>query len=72
MLKTRIIPCLDVRDGRTTKGIKFQNNVDIGDPVAMARDVALLTEHGYRHRATEVLDLFPQTPHVEAVTVLER
>lgn len=33
----RIIPCLDVREGRTTKGIKFQNNVDIGDPVEMAR-----------------------------------
>ncbi|MCL4503548.1 MAG: imidazole glycerol phosphate synthase subunit HisF [Deltaproteobacteria bacterium] len=37
MLSKRIIPCLDVRDGRTTKGIKFRNNVDIGDPVAMAR-----------------------------------
>jgi cyclase len=37
MLSKRIIPCLDVRDGRTTKGIKFLNNVDIGDPVAMAR-----------------------------------
>ncbi|MCL6621995.1 MAG: imidazole glycerol phosphate synthase subunit HisF [Syntrophobacterales bacterium] len=37
MLSKRIIPCLDVRDGRTTKGIKFQNNVDIGDPVEMAR-----------------------------------
>ncbi len=37
MLSKRIIPCLDVRDGKTTKGIKFQNNIDIGDPVAMAR-----------------------------------
>jgi cyclase len=37
MLSKRIIPCLDVRDGRTTKGVKFQNNVDIGDPVEMAR-----------------------------------
>lgn len=37
MLSKRIIPCLDVRDGKTTKGIKFLNNVDIGDPVAMAR-----------------------------------
>jgi len=37
LLSKRIIPCLDVRDGRTTKGIKFQNNVDIGDPVEMAR-----------------------------------
>lgn len=38
MLKKRIIVCLDVKDGRTTKGIKFQNNVDIGDPVEMARE----------------------------------
>ena len=37
MLAKRIIPCLDVRDGKVTKGIKFVENVDIGDPVAMAR-----------------------------------
>lgn len=38
MLKKRIIVCLDVKDGRTTKGIKFQNNIDIGDPVEMAKE----------------------------------
>ena len=37
MLSRRIIPCLDVRDGKLTKGIKFKGNVDIGDPVEMAR-----------------------------------
>ncbi len=37
MLSRRIIPCLDVRDGRLTKGIKFKGNVDIGDPVEMAQ-----------------------------------
>jgi cyclase len=37
MLSKRIIPCLDVRDGRTTKGIRFKDNVDIGDPVEMAK-----------------------------------
>ena len=37
MLKKRIIVCLDVKDGRTTKGVKFQNNLDIGDPVEMAK-----------------------------------
>jgi cyclase len=37
MLSKRIIPCLDVRDGKTTKGIKFKDNIDIGDPVQMAR-----------------------------------
>ncbi|MFP4376515.1 MAG: imidazole glycerol phosphate synthase subunit HisF [Spirochaetales bacterium] len=37
MLQKRVIICLDVRDGKTTKGIRFQGNVDIGDPVTMAR-----------------------------------
>jgi cyclase len=37
MLSKRIIPCLDVRDGKTTKGIKFRGNVDIGDPVEMGK-----------------------------------
>lgn len=37
MLSKRIIPCLDVRDGKTTKGIRFKDNIDIGDPVQMAR-----------------------------------
>jgi cyclase len=36
MLSKRIIPCLDVRDGKLTKGIKFQDNEDIGDPVEIA------------------------------------
>lgn len=37
MITKRIIPCLDVRDGKVTKGIAFQGNVDVGDPVEMAR-----------------------------------
>ncbi len=37
MLSKRVIPCLDVRNGRLTKGIKFKDNVDIGDPVETAR-----------------------------------
>ena len=36
MLSKRIIPCLDVRDGKLTKGIKFKGNIDIGDPVEIA------------------------------------
>ena len=36
MLTKRVIPCLDVRNGRVTKGVKFKNNVDLGDPVDMA------------------------------------
>jgi cyclase len=36
MLAKRVIPCLDVRGGRVTKGVRFKNNVDLGDPVEMA------------------------------------
>jgi cyclase len=36
-LKTRIIPCLDVNDGRVVKGVNFINLVDAGDPVEQAR-----------------------------------
>ena len=36
MLTKRIIPCLDVRNKKVTKGIKFQNNIDLGDPIEMA------------------------------------
>lgn len=36
MLSKRIIPCLDVRNKVVTKGVKFQNNVEIGDPIEMA------------------------------------
>ncbi len=37
MLTKRLIPCLDVRAGKVTKGVKFRGNVDIGDPVEFAR-----------------------------------
>ena len=37
MLKVRVIPCLDVKDGRVVKGVNFVDLVDAGDPVAAAR-----------------------------------
>ena len=37
MLKTRVIPCLDVKDGRVVKGINFVDLVDAGDPVEAAK-----------------------------------
>ena len=42
MLKVRVIPCLDVKDGRVVKGVNFVDLVDAGDPVqcAMAYDAA--------------------------------
>lgn len=48
MLSKRIIPCLDVRDGRLTKGVKFKGNVDIGDPVETAAQY-------YREGADEIV-----------------
>ncbi len=37
MLKTRIIPCLDVKDGRVVKGVNFVDLIDAGDPVESAK-----------------------------------
>ncbi len=37
MLKSRVIPCLDVKDGRVVKGVNFVGLVDAGDPVEQAR-----------------------------------
>ena len=37
MLKMRVIPCLDVKDGRVVKGVNFVNLVDAGDPVEQAK-----------------------------------
>lgn len=37
MLKTRIIPCLDVQNGRVVKGVQFEGLRDAGDPVAQAK-----------------------------------
>jgi len=40
MLAKRIIPCLDVKDGRTVKGVNFVNIIDAGDPVELAAQYA--------------------------------
>jgi 23S rRNA (uracil1939-C5)-methyltransferase len=42
------------------------------DPVAMARDTRVLADLGFAHAGSTVLDLFPNTPHVEVVTVFTR
>jgi cyclase len=41
MLTKRIIPCLDVKNGRTVKGVNFVNLMDAGDPVALAKQYAI-------------------------------
>lgn len=43
MLAKRIIPCLDIKDGRTVKGVNFVNLIDAGDPVELG---ALYSEQG--------------------------
>ncbi|MGH7841753.1 MAG: imidazole glycerol phosphate synthase subunit HisF [Candidatus Binataceae bacterium] len=48
MIAKRIIPCLDVRAGKVTKGVQFLENIDVGDPVAMAR-------HYYEQGADEIV-----------------
>ncbi|MCB0462148.1 MAG: imidazole glycerol phosphate synthase subunit HisF [Flavobacteriaceae bacterium] len=42
MLAKRIIPCLDIKNGRTVKGVNFVNLVDAGDPVVLAKQYAEL------------------------------
>jgi len=37
MLAKRIIPCLDIRDGRVVKGVQFKNHKDMGDPAELAK-----------------------------------
>ena len=37
MLKKRIIPCLDIKNGRVVKGVNFENLADAGDPILQAK-----------------------------------
>lgn len=63
MLAKRIIPCLDVRDGRTVKGVNFVNLRDAGDAVELAKAYSLcgadeLTFLGYHRHGGKSFD-FP-------------
>ena len=40
MLTKRIIPCLDIKNGRTVKGVNFVNLIDAGDPVELGKKYA--------------------------------
>ena len=42
MLTKRILPCLDIKNGRTVKGVNFVNLIDAGDPVVLAKQYAAL------------------------------
>jgi cyclase len=68
MLAKRVIVCLDVRDGQTTKGVRFRDNRDIGDPVEMAR--------GYYEQGVDELVFYDITASAERrsifIDVVER
>lgn len=68
MLQKRIIVCLDVRAGLVTKGVRFKDNVDIGDPVEMAR--------GYYEQGVDELVFYDITASAEdrgiMIDVVER
>ncbi|MDQ3038322.1 MAG: imidazole glycerol phosphate synthase subunit HisF [Pseudomonadota bacterium] len=53
MLSRRIIPCLDVRDGRVVKGVRFRDHVDMGDILTLAR--------GYRDAGADELVFYDIT-----------
>jgi imidazole glycerol-phosphate synthase subunit HisF len=68
-LTTRIIPCLDVADGRVVKGVNFENLIDAGDPVALAEayyrggadEITFLDVNASKEGRSTVLDLVRQT-----------
>ena len=61
MLARRIIPCLDVRDGRVVKGVQFRNHEDVGDII----DLALR----YRDQGADELVFYDITASVDDRTV---
>ena len=69
MLKTRIIPCLDVADGRVVKGVNFVDLVDAGDPVDAARaydaagadELCFLDIHATHENRGTMFDLVTRT-----------
>jgi cyclase len=69
MLKTRIIPCLDVADGRVVKGVNFVDLIDAGDPVESARaydaagadELCFLDIHATNENRGTIYDLATRT-----------
>ncbi|MCQ0970747.1 imidazole glycerol phosphate synthase subunit HisF [Paracoccus sp. TK19116] len=69
MLKTRIIPCLDVADGRVVKGVNFVDLIDAGDPVEAAKaydaagadEICFLDIHATHENRGTMFDLVTRT-----------
>lgn len=64
MLAKRIIPCLDIKDGRTVKGVNFANLRDAGDPVELGEQYA-------RHGADELVFLDITATHERRKTLVK-
>jgi cyclase len=64
MLKKRIIPCLDIKNGRTVKGVNFEGLIDAGDPVELAK---IYSQNG----ADELVFLDITATHEGRKTMLE-
>jgi 23S rRNA (uracil1939-C5)-methyltransferase len=67
------------RAGISNKGMKHILALNVPNlvcvscnPAALARDLSLLTEHGYRLRRLGCFDFFPHTPHLESLAILSR
>ncbi len=69
MLKTRLIPCLDVANGRVVKGVNFVNLIDAGDPVEVAKaydragadEICFLDIHATHENRGTMFDLVTRT-----------
>ena len=64
MITKRIIPCLDVKDGRVVKGVNFEGLQDMADPVEMA--------HYYNESGADELVFYDITASVEGTNPLHR
>ncbi len=64
MLGKRIIPCLDVKDGRVVKGVNFVNLIDAGDPVLIAKEYS-------KANADEIVFLDITASHEERKTIID-
>ena len=63
MITKRIIPCLDVKNGRVVKGVNFEGLQDMADPVEMAR---YYNASGGAGKKEDFLELFRNHPAVDA------
>ena len=80
MLAKRIIPCLDVKDGRVVKGVNFINLIDAGDPVENGKfydnegadELVFLDITASSDSRDIILDMVPEINNLEQLPLAER